>query len=279
MAQSGRIVEVSEATFATEVIARSRTTPVLVDFWAPWCGPCRMLGPILEKLAREPGSEFVLAKVNVDENQNLSWKYQVQGIPAVKAFVNGEVAGEFVGARPESFVRGFLQQLVPEAAADDLNGAMAALGNHDWAAAENGFRAVLEETPEHPAAQLGLARALLARGQGLEAERLLRTIKGGPEFADAEKLRPLADYLVASELTWNDEDEITPLEAQYRRQAALLRRGNVEAALDGLFDVLRVDRRYRKEAARQVALGMIALWQNGSDIKKRYQQELALILF
>ena len=279
MAQSSKIIEVSEATFAAEVIARSHTTPVLVDFWAPWCGPCRMLGPILEKLAGEPGSGFILAKVNVDENQGLSWKYQVQGIPAVKAFVAGEVAGEFVGARPESFIRGFLQQLVPQPADDDLSAAMEALHEHEWPTAESRFRAVLEESPTHAAATLGLARALLAQGQGLEAERLLRTLKVGPEYAVAEKLLPLAAYLIDAELKWDDNDETTPLEAQYRRQATLLRRGNVEAALDGLFDVLRTDKRYRKDGARAVVLGILALWRDGAPLKKRYQQELAMILF
>ena len=279
MPLSNNVIEVSEATFEKDVVQRSRELPVVVDFWAPWCVPCRMLGPILEKLAQEPGSGFVLAKVNVDQNQSLSWRFQVQGIPAVKAFVDGEVAGEFVGARPEPFIRQFLAELAPTPTDDDLSAGQAALADRRWRAAAEAFQRVLDESPQQPDATLGLAKALLARGQGVAAERLLKALRTGSQYVEAEKLRPMADYLVAAELEWKPDAETTPLEAAYRHVATLLRRANLEAALDGLLDVLRQDKRYRRGQAKDVALGIIELLGAGDKTAQRYRTELATVLY
>ena len=112
MANNAHVTNVTTANFQNEVLARSSRQPVIVDFWAPWCGPCRMLGPVLERLAAEYGGRFHLAKLNSDLSPQLSMQYDVRGIPAVKAFVNGRVIDEFVGAQPEPMVRQFLDRVI-----------------------------------------------------------------------------------------------------------------------------------------------------------------------
>src|SRR5258706_13905853 len=136
------IVEVSEATFASEVLAQSSQVPVVVDFWAPWCGPCRTLGPLLAKLAEEGKGAFVLAKVNVDDSPRLSAEYGVQGIPVVKAFRDGQGIDEFVGAQPEARGREFLKKVAPTAADRNLTEANSLLATRHWGEAEVAYRSV-----------------------------------------------------------------------------------------------------------------------------------------
>ncbi|NUQ56805.1 MAG: thioredoxin, partial [Dehalococcoidia bacterium] len=113
MPAGSAVRDVTDDTFASEVLTESSKRPVVVDFWAPWCGPCRVLGPIIERVAAEYGGSVVLAKLNTDENPETSMAYGIQGIPAVKAFRNGKVVAEFTGAIPEARVRAFFQQLAP----------------------------------------------------------------------------------------------------------------------------------------------------------------------
>ncbi|MCZ7672810.1 MAG: thioredoxin [Chloroflexi bacterium] len=141
------IIEVSEETFDNDVIERSIEIPVIVDFWAPWCGPCRVLGPILEKLAKDPDLNFVLAKVNVDENPGLSMAFQVQGIPAVIAFLDGEPVDDFVGVKPETQIRQFIEELIPSEVDLALGDAHSLLATRHYRDAEIAYRDVLRQSP------------------------------------------------------------------------------------------------------------------------------------
>lgn len=278
MTDGENIIDVSDATFETEVIHRSQYRPVVVDFWAPWCGPCRVLGPMLEKLAADPSLDFVLAKVNVDDNPQVSMRYQVQGIPAVKAFVDGEVADEFVGVQPEQRVRQFIEKLVPREEDLAFREASSLLATRHWVEAEVAFRELLDSHPQHIGAMLGLARALLAQGLGCEAEELLRSVRQGPQMVQADRLLPLAAYLCAIDLQVDDPD-IEPVEAQYRQAGRLLQRGNVAAAMDGYLDVLRKDRQFRNGEPKNLLLGIFELLGEDDPLTQSYRRELAMVLF
>jgi putative thioredoxin len=271
------IIDVTEETFIEDVLEQSEELPVIVDFWAPWCGPCRMLSPILERLAADPNLHFVLAKVNVDNNPNLSMQYQVQSIPAVLAFVDGDVADEFIGVQPELRIRQFIEQLIPGELDEALGDAQSLLATRHWIKAEQAFRDLIADHPNRPDVALNLAKALLAQGEGCEARDFLKGIKDGTELVEAEKLLPLANYLclIAEDIT--DDEDLSVLEVQYRQGARLIGRGNLAAAMDGLLDVLRQDKRYGQ--ARQVMVGLFALLGDDDDLTQAYRPELASVLF
>ncbi len=278
MARTDYIVEVTEATFSQDVLARSRAVPVIVDFWAPWCGPCRMLSPILEKLAAEGRGAFLLAKVNVDDNPNLSAEYGLRGIPVVKAFRDEKIVAEFVGAQPEAKVREFVRKVAPSEADRALEAALSLLATRHWAEAEAAFRRALADQPGGDAATLGLIKALLAQGRGCEAEELIENFPRSDQVGAAEKLAALAHLLCAVESADAPLDE-SNMDAQYYQAARLLARANFEAGMDGLLDVLRQDKKYRKGEPRLVMLGMFELLGEDDPITRAYRSELASVLF
>jgi len=272
MAPTKYVIDVSDASFQRDVVDRSKTTPVVVDFWAPWCGPCRTLGPMLERLTAEAGGSFVLAKINVDDNPRLSSRYGIQGIPAVKGFRGGRVVAEFVGAQPEPNVRRFLKQLVPDEATGLLEAGR-------WPEAEAALRKALAAQPGKPDLVLGLARALIGQGQGCEARELLAQVTAAPELATAEALKPLAQFLCEADAERLLEDGHEPLEAQFWQAARLAARGQFAASMDGLLDILRKDKRFRKDEPRRIMLAMFAWLGENSNLSHEYRRELASALF
>jgi putative thioredoxin len=174
------MTDVTDATFQTDVLDRSQDVPVVVDLWAEWCGPCRTLGPILERVVGETGGQVALAKVDIDSNPQVAAAFQVQSIPAVFAISEGKVVDSFIGALPEPSVRAFVAKLAPaESEADRL----AARGD------ETSLRAALELEHDHPAAVVALAELLAERGEGEEALALLTRV---PESAETRRVAALA---------------------------------------------------------------------------------------
>lgn len=277
MTNYGNIIDVTESDFEFQVIAYSQQVPVVVDFWAEWCAPCRVLGPVLEKLAEEAEGAFRLAKVNVDENPKLAKRFNVFSIPTVKGFSEGQMVTEFKGALPEGKIREFLQQLVPDETTLALEKASSLLEERDLQESEDLFREVLGAQPGNPQALLGLSRTLLFQNRSLEAAELLANFPVSKLMNMAARLLPLANALASFEPTSDIPEDV--LQATYQRSLLLLQRGNYPAALDGLMSVLREDKRFRGGEVHQLVLGLFTLLGETHYLTLEYQRELANILF
>lgn len=274
---SENIVDVSETNFEYEVLSYSQNVPVVVDFWATWCVPCKVLSPILERLATNARGSFRLAKVDVDANPNLAKRFNVRSIPSVKAFNQGQVVAEFNGAQPEPRVKEFIRNLVPEPGDLLLEKANSQLRLQQWASAEKTYRDFLETDPENPGGLLGLAKTLLAQGKGKESRLILANFPASQQFNTAVILLPLAEAMRKMEQDFEVNDD--PLEAAYANSLRLAARGNIPAALDGLMDVLRQNKHFHNDQARQVILGLLEILGDNDPQTRQYRNEMASILF
>ena len=274
---SDYIIHVDESDFQYEVLQYSARVPVLVDFWAEWCVPCRVLGPKLEALARQGEGSFRLAKVNVDENTRLAKRFKIRNIPAVKAFVDGNMVAEFSGVINDEGLQDFIRRLAP--APEDLEYAKGQnlLKLEEVEGAEDAFREFLSVHPNHPGALLGLVRALLFQGKGEEAEVLLRHFPASSEYSTAQLLRPVAKTY--AEFQGRDVQSDNPLEAAFRNGIRLAKRGNLLAAMDGFLDILRKDRDFRKGQVKDVFVGFLALIGDEHTEVRQYRQDLSSVLF
>ncbi|MBW2243631.1 MAG: tetratricopeptide repeat protein [Deltaproteobacteria bacterium] len=284
------VFDVGDDSFVTDVLEASHQVPIVVDFWAPWCGPCKALGPILERLAEESGGAFRLAKLNVDEAPQVAAQVQARSIPLVVGFRDGQAVAEFVGARPESGVREFLAKLLPSEADQLASEGADLLTGGQPEAAEQRFRAALDAQDRHPRALLGLARVLASRG---EAEAALAELDqltlAGPEIEqEAEHLA--AEIRTQSQASASGDADTAALQAKLDADpddlATRLELGRAlaaahayEPALEAFLQVIQRDRDFADQAARKAMLDLFELLGNDHDLTHDYRAALARTLF
>lgn len=244
------VIDVIEADFQEKVIDQSHERPVVVDFWAAWCGPCRMLGPILEQAARKREGDVVLAKIDTDANRSLAARFRIQGIPAVKAFKDGKVVAEFVGAQPPAAVERFFDSLVPSEADRLVE-----------AGDEASLRRALELEPTRADAKVALARILHGRGENDEALKLLEAVPG-----DHAAQGLAARIRLEQAGTPGVQEAFVALDAGERERAVDLliealgsadgHKDDVRQAIVGILDEFGVEHPFARDARRRLAAAL-----------------------
>jgi putative thioredoxin len=286
MGTSQWVAAVGADEFDARVVDGSASRPVVVDFWAPWCGPCRTLGPTLEALAEEHAGAFLLAKVDVDEAQEIAQRFGVRSIPTVLGFREGQVVKEFVGALPEAEVRRFLAEVLPSRAWElAREGAELAEAGHNNAAEER-FRDALAEDPREAVALLGLAKLTAEAGETEAALELLgRVLPTSPRIEEAERLAAAVRTGGASgggdleELRARIEADPTDLEARFALGRGLAASGEYEPALEALLEVVRRDASFADQGARKAMLDVFEMLGADHPLTERFRGELARALF
>ncbi|MBI4082631.1 MAG: tetratricopeptide repeat protein [Candidatus Lambdaproteobacteria bacterium] len=289
--QSATVTEATDVNFQAAVLDKSQEVPVLVDFWAPWCGPCKVIGPILDKLAGEGAGKFELVKVNVDESPMVAQILRIQSIPAVKLFINGEIHGEFLGAYPEPEVRKFLEKYLPSDASMTAVDGMQLYQLGRTAEAARVFRAVLEKEPSSAAALLGMGTYHIDRGDVAEASQMVSRISEAEleRIAKNEGLKRALAVLRARIFLTEGADNgraaagkdigEDDLDARFQQACRQALKGAFQPALDELLRIVRKDRKLRDDGARKAMLAVFDLLPHTDPIAQAYRQKLSFVLF
>ena len=276
------VIDATDATFTRDVIERSHQLPVVVDCWAPWCGPCRVLGPILERLAYERDGQVQLVKVNTDENPQVAQALQVEGIPAVFAFVGGQLVNKFVGAVPEEQVRSFYDSLIPSEADIKAAEGYRMMQENQIPIARLHFEAALEEDPNHEPAGVGLAAILVRMGENERGADLARRWPNHPMSKSVLTSMELTSALegyeadeVRRSAAANPDDPI----ARYRHGCLLAVESQWPQALEEMLESVRIDKSAGDEVARKTLLGIFSMLGDDQPVVVEYRKRLGRLLF
>lgn len=285
------IVDTTTRNFGKDVIEASRHVPVLVDFWAPWCGPCKQLTPILENAVRAARGAVKLVKMNIDEEPEVAQQLRIQSIPAVYAFRNGQPVDGFMGAMPESQVKAFIARLAgdtgPSPAEELIGIGIGALEAGDLSRAAQAFAQAAQEEPGNPAAVAGLARCYIAAGDLDRAKQTLALVRpdarNDPEIAAAQAALSLAEKAgdlgdiadLQAKVNANPKDH----QARFDLALALNARGDREGAVDQLLISIEYDRNWNDQAARKQLVEFFDAYGPKDEITLSGRRRLSSILF
>lgn len=280
------IIDTSDAEFETQVIERSRQLPVVVDFWAAWCQPCRMLGPILDKLAREFDGKFLLAKADADHCPKAASEFNVQALPTVYGLRDGQAVDYFEGLLPEPQLRVWLNRLIPTGV-DLLLAVAAKLAANEPAVAEEKLREAIEQSPANDIrAKVKLAELLLQVNRLEESRAILSELHAAGYERDVERLLSAVNVKLAGAKSGGvtalrDAAAKNPrdYEVQLNLAEALAADGEHEAALQTALAVLQADRAKHGERARQIMLGIFNMLPGDSDLTRDYRRKLSMALY
>jgi putative thioredoxin len=263
--------------FTTDVLERSKTLPVLVDFWAEWCGPCKALGPILERLAERNRERWVLAKVNTDVHQDLATRYGVRGIPNVKLFINGAVASQFTGALPERQVERWLEKALPHRHRKDLDAAETMLARGDNAGARAILEGLLSHEPDDEPARVLLAGTVLWDDPGRAVELVAPIEEHSERFPYVEAIRTIASLLRKHEAPETlPEHQVKSL---YLKGIAAVARRDFDTAVERFIDVIRQNRTYDDEGARKGVIAAFRILGEEHPITQKHRRAFSSALY
>lgn len=285
MASSPHVIEVTDQSFQTEVVEASHDQPIVVDFWAPWCGPCKTLGPVLEALADEADGAWTLAKVNVDDNQQVAGSHGVRGIPAVKAFVDGEIVDEFTGAKPRRAVERWLEGLLPGESDQRRKEAADLLKEGELEAAEETFLKILDEERYDTRSLVGLAAVELERDNPDEAADYLDRVAEGTESeADGEFERIWMQIEAAragepDELRQRIEADENDLPARYELAMTLANGGDFEAAFEQLIEVIMRDREFGDDLGRRAMVRLFEVLGDETEQVREWRTKMGRAMY
>lgn len=262
--------------FEKDVIEASREIPVLVDFWAPWCGPCRVLGPVLERLAEAADENWHLVKVNTDQNPDVSASYGIRGIPAVKLFVDGEVVDEFTGALPEYAVKQWLEKALPSETKALIDQSELAIAENDLATARKLLESVLELEPKNSKARVLLAQIVAFDDPERARELVAGSAFAGPGYIQIEEAVGTIARLLGTSLTELPEADVRET---YVNAIDALADRDFDEALKRFIEVIRKDRYYDDDGARKACVALFTLLGNEHPAVRAFRRRFDMALY